>query len=163
MQHNHRSERPVKRRDLWGQGIPGAVLLIVWSILCGALEIGQVPYVSWCLICSQFLLLIVKRVAEQCTCFIPAMFEPFLIGLHPSCSLGSTIPLVFFYSLFSICSIVCLLYCRSNLQECWIGCSCFFLRLLFVFVPLFHSHDRDLFPNLLTQDLLLYLKGNFTF
>lgn len=29
MQHNHRSERPVKRRDLWGQGIPGAVLLIV--------------------------------------------------------------------------------------------------------------------------------------
>lgn len=69
----------------------------------------------------------------------------------------------FFYALFSICSIVCLLYCRSNLQECLIGCSCFFLRLLFVFVPLFHSHDRSLFSNLLTQDLLLYLKGNFTF
>lgn len=112
MQHNHRSERPVKRRDLWGQGIPGAVLLIVWSILCGALEIGQVPYVSWCLICSQFLLLIVKRVAEQCTCFIPAMF---LIGLHPSCSLGSTIPLVFFihyfqYVLLFACSIVVVTY-----------------------------------------------------
>lgn len=50
---------------------------------------------------------------------IPHRATPILfLGFHhTSC---------FFYSLFSICSIVCLLYCRSNLQERLIGCSCFF-------------------------------------